>query len=248
MQEGARKEYLKGTRRHGAYRFPTQKFLFSKIGQPWDKVHSELSKEFDRRTYAGYRFWHSFVGHWGEIAVSCWIGEETGTIYNSDRDTPVDGFYVHPFTGILQYKKRKYDYPKKSSPIVRIKIDDLNSLEKLEGIWYKTKYVLNPYYHHSPYSLYSERFTRDIAASKRQLNKKELKENGLENDNPFEWESAVCEICRYLGDKRHQRCKYSETQKAWICETDQDYRIDYMRRANYIQAKKNHALINNTGV
>lgn len=180
MRRGTSKEYLKGTRRHGAYRFPLTKFLFSRVGRLWNDVHSELSQEFDRRTYVGYTFWK-----WGlkwEVAQNCWIGAETGTIY--DGESEVNGFYVHPFTGILCYSSSIKRYNREAKPVTRFQIDDKRAYEKIEGIWYYTEYCKNEYYH--PYSqqslLFPERpFT---VLAKRQLSRKELQHLTLVNDNP----------------------------------------------------------------
>lgn len=183
MRHGIRKEYLDGTRRHGKYRFPIEKFLQSRLGYLWDDVHSEMSKEFDRRTYAGHTFWRRLK--W-TVETKCWIGAETGDVYSACRHyraARVDGFYVHPDTGILMHQayKRK---PKPELPTIRIVINDRRAIEKIEGIWYYTEYQPNPYYtryfayelDRQPYSVYL----------KRQLNKKTLKCLNLVNDTPEE--------------------------------------------------------------
>ncbi len=255
MRRGRAKEYLKGTRRHGAYRFPMTKFLFSRIGQLWDEVHSELSSEFDRRTYAGYAFWRNF-GRWhSDVATKCWIGAETGTIYNSGNgysiDTPVEGFYVDPSSGMLCYQKREIDPKKKPKPIVKIRIDDYNGFEKIEGIWFRLKYRLNPYYLQSSHFIYhhADKFEM-VYSSKRQISTKELRALNIKNDDASDWQMKICEVCRYIDYKSIQRCRYCETLKVWLCDQDQDYRRDYMRSAQYIAAKREHeaTLAKATGV
>jgi len=231
MRRGTAREYLKGTRRHGNVRLPIRKFLFSRVGQQWDKVHKELSEEFDRRTYAGYRFWRSF-GHWGkDVDDNCWIGAETGTIYSSGTgwggiDIPVEGFYVHPFTGILCYKREEFYKKKEEKEVTEIKLDEFNAYKKIEGIWYRVKYTLNPYYCYTSSYLSSSLFHSDDKYSihtKRQLNHKELHAMNLVNDPADKWQDKVCEVCYYIdGDKHTKRCFYCETCKAWICDKDKD--------------------------
>jgi hypothetical protein len=221
MNEGIRKEYLDGTRRHGCVRFPVEKFLRSRLGQLWSEVHSELSKEFDRRTYAGYRFWRSFDGqHWWshqDVATGCWIGAETGTIYNS-LDKRVEGFYVHPFTGLLCHQDPKIKIPTPPYPVERIIIEhhDIKiatwkecgvfygrAYEKLEGIWYYTEYRQNDYYYpygyRFPYS--EEKPYTVIDKSKRQLSRKELRKINATNNTPEE----IVEIKKEIDKKAAER-------------------------------------------
>lgn len=100
MRHGVSKEFLDGTRRHGCARLPIKKFLASRIGQPWDEVYSEISQEFDHRSYVGHIFYRNLKWY---VEVDCWVGAETGTIYDS-RDMKVDGFYVHPHRYLRVHK------------------------------------------------------------------------------------------------------------------------------------------------
>ena len=132
MLKRTRKNYLKGSHHHGGYQFPIDQFLHSRVSQPWAEVHSELSQEFDRRTYSGYSFWQNLNWH---VEQNCWIGAKTGTIYANSRWTincPVSGFYVHPFTGILCY----------AEPPVRSKRrEDLSEIKLADGSWYSNEEV-----------------------------------------------------------------------------------------------------------
>jgi hypothetical protein len=176
MKKGVRKEYLDGTRRHGKYRFPIDKYLLSHLGDRWDKVHSELSQEFDRRTYAGYTFWKNVKWH---VETECWVGAETGDIYARDNwrgGGRVTGFYVHPETGILMYQEWN-PRTKPAKPTAEIVINDRCNIEKIEGIWYYTEYEPSRFARHGEgMSIYL----------KRQLNRKTLKCLGLINDTPEE--------------------------------------------------------------
>lgn len=220
------KEYFKGTRRHADYRFPLNAFLHSKLGQPWSIVHAQLSQDFDRRTYVGHKFWKSMRGYWyPDVAERCWIGAETKKIYDS-MGKEIDGFYVHPFTGTLEYQKIKVEKKTKEKEIIHIDLKDGSALDKIEGIWYHVKYVPNPYYYGS-YSYPKEDTVMDRTSS-RQLNSKELKLSNLVN-TPYEWKRKMCAVCLlFAGSKRLEICKYDEEFDDWVCYADQK---DYQRRS-----------------
>lgn len=181
------KELIKGTRRHGSFRFAFDKFLFSKVGQCWDKVKSQLSQEFKRGTYAGDKFWWLMDFN---VTESCWIGAETRNVYDS-QGMRVFGFYSHPFTGILSYIpgnkwEWRYGRDKEEKEITRITLDSKRAYEKIEGIWYYTEFRKNDYY--LGYRIQSPLFPDKpyIVVSKRQLSHRELQNHGLINDNPEE--------------------------------------------------------------
>jgi len=204
MLHGRSKDYMKGCRRrYFSGRFPLQKFLRSRVGQPWAKVHSEMSEEFDRRTFAGYRFWKDIA--W-RVETSCWVGAETGRIYsNHDYGGPsqVNGFYVHPWTGILQYQEHIIG-PRQEQPVTHIPINDRNWLEKYEGIWYWIeKYevhtegltTIRPNWKPQPVEVDGVVFykIKDVehVYHKKQLSHENLKRNNLKNDTPEEIKEAA---------------------------------------------------------
>ena len=101
MREGRSKEFKDGTRRHGKYRFRIDKFLRSKVGQHWDKVYAEICKEFKKGSVERDEFMRQL--EW-QVETKCWKGAESGKIFDS-KGEEVFGFYVHPLSGCLQYKK-----------------------------------------------------------------------------------------------------------------------------------------------
>lgn len=175
MRHGTAREYLKGTRRHGKARLPIKKFLANRVGRHWDEVYSEMSQEFDKRTYVGRQFFSTLKWY---VEVDCWMGAVTGTIYNG-RDMKVDGFYVHPHTGILEFTEAEYVDHHKLKPITRIPIDEQHALERIEGIWYSTVFIPNIYYR--PYNSYYD-VTPYTTIKKEQLSRKELRFHGLRNE------------------------------------------------------------------
>ena len=230
MRQGRSKEFLDGTRRHGAYRLPLEKFFRSRLGRPWSEVHSEMSKEFDRRTYAGFQFWR--MVKW-EVAQNVWIGAATGTVYEDSgySSMAVDGFYVHPWTGILSFQKRVISPKKEEEEKTRIVVDDRRALEKMEGIWYYTEYV--PVESYTGY--YSVRPSKDYnVTKKRQLSRKELEANKLVN-TPMDWETQICDVCHLLdGSNRIVKCIWCRVCQAWICAP---CKKDWMRRAQAAEKK-----------
>lgn len=235
MLRGRAREYLKGTRHHGAVRLPMEKFLFSRVGRNWNEIHSELSREFDRRTYVGYRFWRSFGRDYGkDVATNCWIGAETGNIYDADAinrwksNQTVEGFYVHPLTGILCHREEPLSQKNPYKQVDRIRIDLYNGFEKIEGIWYRTTYKHDPYYVAYPW-IRPNQYKGFILHTKRQLNSKELRAMNITNDHPEKWQNKVCEVCLYMdGIKILQRCYFCDICDAWICERD---KYDWFRRS-----------------
>jgi hypothetical protein len=86
---------------------PLKRYLRSRIGKPWSKVHSELSQKLDRRSITGSHIW-DHVRH--EIEIDCYIGTD-GRVYSNNRrfvpgDRPVIGLYVHPKTGLIREQRR----------------------------------------------------------------------------------------------------------------------------------------------
>ena len=82
---------------------PLKRYLRSCIGQPWNKVHSELSRKLDRRSLTGAHIWGHVVS---EIETDCYIGADRLAYSNRRRylstESPVDGLYVHPRTGLIR--------------------------------------------------------------------------------------------------------------------------------------------------
>ena len=86
---------------------PLKRFLHTQVGRPWDKVESEIRTGIDARTLTGrhllahvYGFVHvKTVELDGRICIACSPSAQ-------GRLNEVSGFYVHPRTGLLCFKKR----------------------------------------------------------------------------------------------------------------------------------------------
>lgn len=188
MKKGTAKEFMKGKRRYRGIRYwNPSTFLRSRIGRQWNDVYSEICSGFPKGS-TGRRKLEEWLRidsqHYPMIHLTCWIGAETGKIYDPCGLELEDELFVHPFTGVLLYATKKVKSEKPSKPITRIQLDSERAYEKIEGIWYYTRFKKNDYY--NPF--YSSRtdLPQDEASiayytsqfhvySKRQLSKKEIK-------------------------------------------------------------------------
>ena len=112
------------------------------VGRPWDHVFGEFCEVLDRRGLSGYHIWTHLM--W-EVETNTFLGED-GEVYGrpsvrgfGGRASKVSGFYVHPRSGLLLYKKperyrvakkvRKLDIPVPgNAPLV---------YRKIEGLWFR---------------------------------------------------------------------------------------------------------------
>jgi len=77
-----------------------ERFLTHRLGRPWDKVFAEACNSADSRSFQGAKMREALKGI---VAKNCWI--EGKTVMAHDRrgcPKTVQGFYVHPKTGILR--------------------------------------------------------------------------------------------------------------------------------------------------
>jgi len=121
---------------------PLRGAIRKNIGRPWDKVFGEFCEALDRRGLSGYHIWTHLM--W-EAETNTFLGED-GEVYGrpslrgfGGRASKVNGFYVHPRSGLLLYKKperywvakkvRKLDIPvPENAPLVYRRID---------GLWFR---------------------------------------------------------------------------------------------------------------
>jgi hypothetical protein len=127
---------------------PIKRLLRSKVGQPWNEVHSELNTRLDANTMAGrhvldhvrdYVIEHvemiDDVPHRKAYRRSYWRSAILGTRYD-------DEFYVHPETGILCLASRSCDIKGVKPPSYKPKRDDYLAIDrdhhyqKIDNLWY----------------------------------------------------------------------------------------------------------------
>jgi hypothetical protein len=183
---------------------PLKGYLRKNLGRLWDDIYSELCQNLDRRSVSGN---HVFQHIWDYVAKRTYVGVDDD-IYErhiSGWSSPVDGYYIHPWTGILSFKERPSRRTERrerveNAPVISIRISDIGRCELIDGIWY---YLENWKVEHTATSslkpwrlrfkvievegmppLYEYTWVEDFS-TKRQLNKKELKKLGIKNEQKF---------------------------------------------------------------
>lgn len=162
---------------------PLHRWLRFKVGQPWNKVYSELCYKLDPRGLSGQ---HILSHVWGFVELHVVLID--GVPYERTNERSLanywrEALYVHPETGILCIAhKQKKEAPKKRDDLLFV--DSYHQYQKINDIWYLItfkdltfdvardvllKIVINE-------KLAVKNYRRKIyAASKRQCNKKEIK-------------------------------------------------------------------------
>jgi hypothetical protein len=144
MQDGLLNPYLIKPRHKSKYLSdhlgPLRRLLFSKVGQPWNDVYSELCQRLDSNTMTGQHV----IGHIWDY-VERYVEIIDGVLYRKPHrgyQLPLDRsyrdrFYIHPETGILcaiEKVPRKQKQKQEQTDVVII--DDYHQYHKLNDIWY----------------------------------------------------------------------------------------------------------------
>ena len=114
-----------------------RRFLRSRVGQPWDKVYSEICAEADLRSFPGHhlREWLDY-----EVEQKCTIGDDGEVLDhrgNHVKNSHWEEFYVHPKTGILEFDgKKKW---KRTPPEQSVFEMDGMLYHEHNGVWYRVK-------------------------------------------------------------------------------------------------------------
>ena len=121
---------------------PLRGAIRKNIGRPWDDVFSEFCEALDRRGLSGYHIWTHLM--W-EVETNTFLGED-GEVYAwppsppfGGRPSKVNGFYVHPLTGLLLYKERKRFRRLKNISMIDIPVpeNDPQVYRKIDGLWFR---------------------------------------------------------------------------------------------------------------
>lgn len=149
------------------------------VGRPWDDVYSEFAQLLDRRSLSGFHIWTHLLQ---EVEVQTYI--QDGVVYKHHRyggaDYPVGGYYVHPETGILEYKaysswrQRKRGKKKKISE-VEIPVPGVDGMKYclVDGLWFRCKPVQIEKFIPTE-QWYGRRVTETVYNYKRSANRKEI--------------------------------------------------------------------------
>lgn len=172
---------------------PLRRWLYSKVGQPWDDVYNELCQRLETRTLAGQ---HILFHVWGFVERDvvlidgmpcykiCRSYSTTYSYYRGHQPVYPGKLYVHPETGILYLvKKAPKEPPKKPDDVVSV--DSYHQYRKLNEVWYlvtlkdippiekPTDIILKvPIDHYTGWREYGRQV---YAVSKKQCGKKEIK-------------------------------------------------------------------------
>jgi hypothetical protein len=118
---------------------PLRGAIRKNIGRPWDKVFGEFCEALDRRGLSGYHIWTHLM--W-EIETNTFLGED-GEVYERPAfgglPSKVDGFYVHPLTGLLLYKEPWRFRRLKKVPRLEIPVpeNEPQVYRKIDGLWFR---------------------------------------------------------------------------------------------------------------
>ena len=167
------KDYLKGD--------SFNRYLQSKVGQPWDKVYSEICSMADSRTEHGILLRRDLKWRVELSGVLMIDGMPYTTKWGSHTQSgffPIHGLYVNPNTGILcnapkpdhgSWRKQHED----ERDIDLLRLEDGTEYEKINGAWFQVweDKCLREFYKYYPESM------KYITTRKqRQLSKKEIRD------------------------------------------------------------------------
>jgi hypothetical protein len=172
---------------------PLRNLLRSRIGQPWNQVHSELSRRLDSNSMTGRHvldhvrdYVTENVELINDVPYSRGGGWRRFRALRGEYD-----FYVHPETGILCNPASRISLqivPKPSiEPKHSIRIDRHYRYEKIDDIWYRVTFADLPV-NEPTWDVVEKRSVQSnypgtrYATEKRQCNKRELK--GLRDRHP----------------------------------------------------------------
>ena len=76
-----------------------ERFLFHRVGKPWDKVYAEACEAADARSKLGLEV-REYLKRF--VAMECWMEGRTVMSYDcAGQARAVRGLYVHPKSGLL---------------------------------------------------------------------------------------------------------------------------------------------------
>jgi hypothetical protein len=128
---------------------PLRRFLQSRIGQPWDKVYSEIMSRLNLNNAVQYHVWQHLI-QLGEVETKTYT--EGNTVMAAGLGGPQsmttsygrEEFYVDPKNGTLRQTKLKSSkYRRDTTPSNESYYDPkqpLTQYHKVDGIWFEFKF------------------------------------------------------------------------------------------------------------
>jgi len=131
---------------------PLRRYLISKIGKHWDKIHSDVCKNI-KLTSAVQK--HVLDHLYMMVKLDCFVGPD-GKVWERGRygagDRPIsegfNEFYVHPKSKVLcyhQWKRNWWRRKKEENPDRKV-LSDLLQLHRIGGVWYEIHLRKTPEY------------------------------------------------------------------------------------------------------
>jgi hypothetical protein len=109
------------------------RFLESKVGQPWNKVYSEICAFADHRSNKGRNILRRL--EWIIYDSVQMINNEPYVVHRNGNQYHIHGLYIHPETGILCFAADK-PHKKKVQPIEKV--------YWIQDIWFKLETFQRP--------------------------------------------------------------------------------------------------------
>jgi hypothetical protein len=166
---------------------PLRRWLRHQVGRPWDTVWSELCRGIDTRSVVGR---HLLDHVRGEVSLDCYydVSRRRFVAKHVRRGHDlVDGLYVDPRHGLLCWRQpapRRRTRRRMDLPADTRQITDTRFQLKRSGIWFEAEVALLLTTPGSRVEPDIRWYTSDYTiVRKRQLNSRELRDNGLTNDD-----------------------------------------------------------------
>lgn len=149
------------------------------VGRPWDDVFSEFCQNLDRRSINGHHIWTHLTQ---EVELNAYIGVDD-KIYSYGRygwRGEVTGYYVHPVTGILEYKDPRSwkRHIRRQEKEVTIPVPNAEGwhYRQIDGLWFKLReeFVPEKYWYDSVLGKRGKIAEHWIISEKRSANRKEI--------------------------------------------------------------------------
>jgi len=127
---------------------PLRRFLNSRIGQPWDKVYSEIMSGLNLNNAVQYHVWQHLI-KFGEVQTKTYMEGNTvmasGVIGPESMTTSYgrEEFYVDPRDGTLRKTKKRPRYRREKEMSNDSYYDPKNPLiqfHKIGEVWYEFKF------------------------------------------------------------------------------------------------------------
>lgn len=120
---------------------PLFRYLHKQVGRPWNKVYSEMKASLDSRTVTGR---HVFDHAMWAVKRYCHLKSD-GRVYPNvsgfKGNTPVEGLYVHPMSGLLCLAEPQKAVEAPADSPKRIKVDPSTEFVLEKGVWWLETFV-----------------------------------------------------------------------------------------------------------